>query len=52
MIPPQATEKTEASSGDTDRAGTCAQDVDSQRWLKQLLVGKGLCNSPVVIREE
>ena len=40
MIPPQATEKAEASSGDTDRAGTCAQDADSQRWLKRPLVGK------------
>ena len=40
MIPPQATEKAEDSSGETDRAGTCAHDVDSQRWLKRPLVGK------------
>ena len=40
MIPPQATEKAEASSGETDQAGTCAQDVDSQRLLKRPLVGK------------
>ena len=38
--PPQATEKAEDSSGETDRAGTCAHDVDSQRWLKRPLVGK------------
>ena len=56
MIPSRAAAKADAGSRESDRAGTCAKDIDIYRWFKRCcgqdrLQGKELCKSSVV-REE
>ena len=55
MIPPQAAAKADIGSRKTDRAGTCARRlkiVETAACGQDRLQDKGLCKSPIVVREE